>query len=628
MRHLVWELTLLALLALPAALPLLPRWELRVLPGRAAAAGVAVGGRSPGARGGLGIAVENAGLAPSAAGSREAAEANASGVGIPAAPRSSFSLASFLFLLWLAGFLVTLARFVSARIRVGALARQARSPEDPAWASLLGELAERMGVDRRVELLLGPRASLPMTWGIFAPRILIPEDANRWPGARLRSVLLHELEHVRRRDSLVQALMWLTMAVYWFHPGVWMAVRRLRLAREVACDDSVLRQGVPAREYGRQLVEFARRLKGLTPAAGTRLAPGHPSDLGRRLVALVDAGRRRHRLTRLSAGVGVCVALAALATIGGAELTRRPPAAPKLGESTAESPPGRRLTDALLPTVSVAPPAAAEASGAPVRTAPDPAAAVARRSARQAGRASSPRRPGGSGPTRQARRTAGPTRGTRTLASAVDGSPARVVETVHGRAPLPSPEPAASVSGAGEASTSGPVVAREDEGRLADRVANLDPTGVQALVDSLVRHGTTRSLAEVMDIAYLAPDAQERVRAVRALGRDPAKGGRFIFQIVRAHPEAAVRRAGIETLAHLHTGRVIPWLVDVAYRDKDVSVQREAVRLLAGMDPAATDAGLLQLARSHPSSAVRLEALYWLVRRGSGEALAAYVAAA
>ena len=48
-------------------------------------------------------------------------------------------------------------------------------------------------------------------------------------------------------------------ALYWFHPLVWMAWRRLRLEAERACDDAVLRRA-EATAYADQLVLLAERL--------------------------------------------------------------------------------------------------------------------------------------------------------------------------------------------------------------------------------------------------------------------------------------------------------------------------------------------------------------------------------
>jgi TonB family protein len=55
-------------------------------------------------------------------------------------------------------------------------------------------------------------------------------------------VLQHELAHLRRGDALWSLLGELMLALLWFHPLAWLALPRLRLDQELACDERVLRQ--------------------------------------------------------------------------------------------------------------------------------------------------------------------------------------------------------------------------------------------------------------------------------------------------------------------------------------------------------------------------------------------------
>ena len=64
---------------------------------------------------------------------------------------------------------------------------------------------------------------MPFTYGLLRPVIVLPESADEWTTDRRRSVLLHELAHVRRRDLLTNAIVQLACAVYWFHPLVRLA---------------------------------------------------------------------------------------------------------------------------------------------------------------------------------------------------------------------------------------------------------------------------------------------------------------------------------------------------------------------------------------------------------------------
>src|SRR6266542_3623111 len=118
-------------------------------------------------------------------------------------------------------------------------------------------LATRLRLRRQVRIFKTDRISMPMTWGLTRSTVLLPKEANKWSMECRWIVMAHELTHVKRRDCLMQALAQLACAVYWFNPLVWFAAWRLRVERELACDDHVLEAGAKASDYASHLVEIA-----------------------------------------------------------------------------------------------------------------------------------------------------------------------------------------------------------------------------------------------------------------------------------------------------------------------------------------------------------------------------------
>lgn len=72
-------------------------------------------------------------------------------------------------------------------------------------------------------------------------------------------ILLHEQEHIRRRDPLVKALFYLALSLHWFNPACWAAFALMSRDMEAACDEAVLRtMGDEVRpRYCRSLPAFA-----------------------------------------------------------------------------------------------------------------------------------------------------------------------------------------------------------------------------------------------------------------------------------------------------------------------------------------------------------------------------------
>jgi hypothetical protein len=107
----------------------------------------------------------------------------------------------------------------------------------------------------------------------------------------------------------------LACAVYWFHPLVWTAVRRLRIESERACDDLALTCGLRATTYAEHLLDIVTAVgKTRTPAIAIPMA--HRREFEGRMLAILDPALRRGVGRRQS--VGLLVGLFALVVVVGA----------------------------------------------------------------------------------------------------------------------------------------------------------------------------------------------------------------------------------------------------------------------------------------------------------------------
>ena len=105
----------------------------------------------------------------------------------------------------------------------------------------------------------------PFAMGIFHPVIYIPFGLE---ACRREMILLHEQYHIRRRDHLVKLFASVLLAVYWFHPLVWLSWVILCRDMEMSCDEKVLELlGSEQRKaYSLALLQFA---SGESAAVGT-----------------------------------------------------------------------------------------------------------------------------------------------------------------------------------------------------------------------------------------------------------------------------------------------------------------------------------------------------------------------
>ena len=332
-RHLVLSLATIGLIVVPVLTALLPGWQLPALTGRLDPATTAVKFR-PTTSEAFVLRQETTGLPAHMAeqptelvqiAPRPVAPAVAMTVDPPTRNRSpaasqdpesrlQFTRATqWIPALWLTGTVVLLIPFLVGFFRLWRVGRSAQPVDDSGWDELLAELCGDMGVHRRVLLRQCSIVSVPMTWGMTRPIILLPDDAVTWPASRRRIVLLHELAHVKRFDWVTNLIAELACALHWFNPLAWIVVRWLHLDGERACDDRALQAGAVASDYAAELLHFVNRLQSRSSARLRALSIARRSSIERRIVGILDPTRSR-RPVREATVVGafiVCLALLA-----------------------------------------------------------------------------------------------------------------------------------------------------------------------------------------------------------------------------------------------------------------------------------------------------------------------------
>lgn len=191
-------------------------------------------------------------------------------------PRVAQLLATCFLTLWCAG---TLWMFVGLA-RGARLAARLRRESTPAPIR-----------SNLVDIRLTATAGSPMVVGLRHPSILLPSTLlDEMSRPELQRIVEHELAHVRRNDQWLMLLQRFIEAVWFFHPAVRFAARRLDLEREISCDDRAAHDG--RLSYADSLVRICRRM--LTTRTRAPLAVGavrSQSQLARRVSCLLD----RHR---------------------------------------------------------------------------------------------------------------------------------------------------------------------------------------------------------------------------------------------------------------------------------------------------------------------------------------------
>ena len=200
------------------------------------------------------------------------------------------SLSPWIVLFWLSGAGSLSYRNICELRLVRRLAHRGTRPLEGAPAHMLERLLERQSIRRSVRVLQSTVVRVPTLIGWLRPVILVPVGAvTGLPPAQLQALLAHELAHLRRHDYLVNLLQVGVETVMFYHPAVWWVSRRLRIERELCCDDMAVEACGDRLVYARALTEM-ERLRSETPL----LAVGADGDsLSRRIRRLIGSNQVR-----------------------------------------------------------------------------------------------------------------------------------------------------------------------------------------------------------------------------------------------------------------------------------------------------------------------------------------------
>lgn len=151
---------------------------------------------------------------------------------------------------------------IGVGVRLGRrLARAATPITDAVAQQAFSDCLRSVGLKNPPLLAESEAVSVPITLGVWHPVVLLPTAWFGWNIWELRAVLVHEVSHVARRDSLVQRLSLTHCAVFWFSPLTWWLKGHLAELAEVASDEASLAGGVKPTRYAEVVLGFCAVLE-------------------------------------------------------------------------------------------------------------------------------------------------------------------------------------------------------------------------------------------------------------------------------------------------------------------------------------------------------------------------------
>ena len=237
--------------------------------------------------------------------------------------------------LWLIGVAIFSMRSAGGFFLLERMRRRQSVPVSTELREICSELQNRLGLTRVIRCAQCQWLDAPAVIGWFRPTVFLPLTAlTGLSDQQLQAVIAHELAHIKRLDSFVNAFQVVVETLLFYHPAVWWLNRRIRLERENCCDDAAIALCGNALEYARALtmMEEWRVAPALAMAANR-------GPLSARIMRLLGIGNLRSGIRGIgltSSALCLTVALLAGNAIFGIGIARKVSA--QTAPSTPQSP--------------------------------------------------------------------------------------------------------------------------------------------------------------------------------------------------------------------------------------------------------------------------------------------------
>jgi uncharacterized protein (TIGR03435 family) len=226
---------------------------------------------------------------------------------------------AWVFPLWCVGVLLFSVRLAGSAVHAVSLTRRGTAA-DRQLRERVCDIARRMGVTGPVAVVVPAAAHVGVaTVGWLRPVILVPASALvGLTSGQLEALIAHEVAHIRRHDYLVNLAQLVVETIGFYHPAVWWVSHRIRIERELCCDDAAVEACGDADGYARALATKA----GARPQPALAAAGG---SLRERIERLLEVSNQKRRAP---AGGGLlALALVCLITAGGSWMYAQQPSA-------------------------------------------------------------------------------------------------------------------------------------------------------------------------------------------------------------------------------------------------------------------------------------------------------------
>lgn len=157
---------------------------------------------------------------------------------------------------WLTGLSIFLLAIVTRAVRFSVYLARMKKPSGP-FQTEIDRLRPNFAGSAKTKVWLLEGIGQPFVWGLWRGGIYLPTDFSDHGNIdHRRKILAHEFAHIARLDAFINTLQVIAQTIFWFHPLIWWANKKIRAEREKCCDETVIAKlNSSPKDYGSAIVD-------------------------------------------------------------------------------------------------------------------------------------------------------------------------------------------------------------------------------------------------------------------------------------------------------------------------------------------------------------------------------------
>lgn len=170
---------------------------------------------------------------------------------------------SIWFIIWSIGTLLCISFFIIVYLHC----RSEFQASLPVKNDFINDWLNTHHLKRPITIRQSNKIFAPLTYGIFKPIILMPQNTDWEDKQKLKYILLHEYIHICHYDMIKKLILVLAVCIHWFNPMVWIMYILFNRDIELVCDECVVNEsGQNSKsDYALTLISMEENKNSLVP---------------------------------------------------------------------------------------------------------------------------------------------------------------------------------------------------------------------------------------------------------------------------------------------------------------------------------------------------------------------------